>query len=505
MGSGVSLLRGHPVKRRLRSPSLFWTFAGSFLVVLIAATLIQGFIVVAVLRPIADRMTEDRVQSAARDAAAQIAALLSVSPEADIRPVLQTLAPEDGPVNLIYRDTSGEVISSRPFPSRLGPTMQEPPNRPPPPDSMREFWSRRFGGDPGHDVLRPFTSREQVVVDSVIVGEVVAFAQDRRFPQLPHVTPWPAVLFLPLSVMIAGAAGLIMFRALLKRLRALEELATRVTDGDLGARIPAPGSDEIGRLGARLNRMTESLAEAKERIERSDRERRQLLADISHELATPLTSIRGYAETLSEPSIPVSEEERASYVRNILEESERMDLLIQDLLELTRLEAGAVSLTKERLDWTALCRNTTLRFEPRFRSAGIQIRWDGPADGIWLLADGRRLEQVLENLLVNALRYVPAGGIVTLSLAPVPESEPVRLRLTVSDDGPGFPPADLPHVFDRFYRADLARSTGGSGLGLAIVQEIVLRHGGTARAENRTPSGATIIVELPGTVNPVSH
>ncbi len=288
-----------------------------------------------------------------------------------------------------------------------------------------------------------------------------------------------------------------MFRLLLKRLRALEELATRVSEGDLSARIASPGGDEIGRLGARLNRMTESLAEARKRVEQSDRQRRQLLADISHELATPLTSIRGYADTLSEPSVPVSEEERVSYIRNILEESERMDLLIQDLLELTRLEAGAVTLTTERLDWTALCRNTMNRFEPRFRAAGIQIRWDGPTDETWLHADGRRLEQVLENLLINALRYVPKGGTVTLSVRQAAEADPSRFQLTVSDDGPGFPAADIPHVFDRFYRADLARTTGGSGLGLAIVKEIVLRHGGSVRAENQTPSGARIVIELP--------
>jgi signal transduction histidine kinase len=484
------------MKRRLRSPSLFWTFAGSFLVVLIAATLIQGFIVVAVLRPIADRMTEDRVRSLAAEAAAKIAELLTESPDADLRPLLHELAPEASQEQLLYRSANGQVFSSRPFPPGRGPGSGGRRDRPDrPPDSLRDIWSRRFGMDPNRP--KPFTSRQEVIVNSAVVGEVVAFAQSRRFPHLPRATPWPAVLFLPLSVLIAGAAGLIMFRLLLKRLRALEDLATRVSEGDLTVRIAAPGSDEIGRLGARLNRMTENLAEARERLEHSDHQRRQLLADISHELATPLTSIRGYAETLSEPSVPVSDEERVSYLQNILEESERMDLLIQDLLDLTRLEADAVSLTTDRLDWTALCRNTMQRFEPRFRASGIQIRWDGPADETWLHADGRRLEQVIENLLVNVLRYVPEGGTVTLSLGPVADAEPPRFRLAVSDDGPGFPAADLPHVFDRFYRADLARSTGGSGLGLAIVQEIIRRHGGTVRAENRSPSGARIVIELP--------
>jgi signal transduction histidine kinase len=286
-----------------------------------------------------------------------------------------------------------------------------------------------------------------------------------------------------------------MFRVLLRRIRALEELATRVTQGDLTARVAEPGLDEIGRLGSKLNFMTERLADARRSIEESDRQRRQLLADISHELATPLTSIRGYAETLLNPEISVSSDERSAYLRNVLGESERMDLLIADLLELTRLEAGAIPLNAERLDWTALCRNTMTRFETQYRDAGLALRWEGPEEESWISADGRRMEQVIENLLVNALRYVPEGGRVTLSLQ-LAASGP-SYKLVVADDGPGLPEEHLPHIFDRFYRADAARSSGGSGLGLAIVREIVHRHGGSIRAEGREPTGLSIIVEMP--------
>jgi len=123
------------------------------------------------------------------------------------------------------------------------------------------------------------------------------------------------------------------------------------------------------------------------------------------------------------------------------------------------------------------------------------LRWeDGAGDaGTWVNADGRRLEQLIDNLLVNELRYVPSGGTVRVAMAP---GEPTH-RLVVSDDGPGFPADALPHVFDRFYRADAARSTEGSGLGLAIVREIADRHGGRVRAENAPGGGACVIVELP--------
>jgi len=339
--------------------------------------------------------------------------------------------------------------------------------------------------------------RYTVTTTAGSAGEVIVLGMPRRFYVQHPAVPMRIFLFLPIAVLLASAAGLIMFRGLLHRLRGLEHLAARVTEGDLEARVANPGSDEIGRLGARLNRMTASLAEARDRVAASERQRRQLLADISHELATPLTSIRGYAETMLDPSVPVSAAERSGYVADIVDEAQRMDLVIQDLLDLTRLEADAIQLERERLDWTALCQHTMERFQARFREAGLGLDWQGPADPAWIEADGRRLEQVLDNLLINALRYVPAGGSVSLSLRAAGDSATDRFRLLVGDDGPGVPPEDLPHLFDRFYRVDAARTTGGSGLGLAIVKEIVLRHGGSVRAENRAPTGTAVIVELP--------
>ncbi len=487
------------MKRRFRSPSLFWTFAGAFLVVLIAATALQVLVIATIVEPVATQWAESRADLIAREAAQEIGAALAESPEADIRGILRSHHTEVRPIILAYRPPDGRIIADRPMPPQYHRRLQS--FMPPPPDTITGRhdlrWPRRGPIADREGRRRRVLSRYPVVLDSGVAGEVIAWAPPRRFALWPRATPWPILLSVPIAVLLAGSAGLVMFRLLLKRLRALDNLAARVTAGDLDARVPNPGADEIGQLGTRLNRMTESLAEAKQRIEESDRQRRQLLADISHELATPLTSIHGYAETLLEPSVPVSEEERSAYLQNVLEESRRMELLIQDLLDLTRLEAGAISLERVRLDWTALCRNTMNRFESRFREEGLKILWSGPAEQAWILADGRRLEQVLENLLTNALRYVPLGGTVTLSLEPVPETLSPRFRLTVADDGPGFPPEDLPHIFDRFYRADAARSTGGSGLGLAIVQEIIRLHGGETRAENRKPVGASILVELP--------
>jgi signal transduction histidine kinase len=331
-------------------------------------------------------------------------------------------------------------------------------------------------------------------------GEVFAvrFGLPPRFPGSAFGDRSTRLLFLvPLAVLISAFAGLLMFRLILRRIRELEKLAVRVADGDLSARVDEPGRDEIGRLGSALNVMTERLAVAKATLEQTDRQRRQLFADISHELATPLTSIRGYTETLLDESVEISPSERHAYLQNVVDASQRIALLIEDLMELTRLEAGAVQMAQERLDWTALCRNTLNRFRSQFEDAGVRIEWLGFEEPAWVMADGRRMEQVVDNLLVNALRYVPAGSGVKMELEAVPHDTGLRYRLTVSDDGPGFPQEELEHVFDRFFRGRRAGGTDGSGLGLAIVKEIVASHGGQVRAHNREPSGAVIEVDLP--------
>jgi two-component system OmpR family sensor kinase len=303
-------------------------------------------------------------------------------------------------------------------------------------------------------------------------------------------------VFLPLALLAAAGGGLFAFRLVVRRLRRLEALAGRVAEGDFSARV-AEGQDEIGRLGQRLNQMAASLGEARERDLANDRTRRRLLADISHELATPLTTIRGYTETLLDPDVPVDEKERTDYLQAVKEEARRMDLLLADLFELTRLEAGAIGLHPEPLDLADLVRNMVDRFEPRFREGGLALSFEGPLESAPLTADGRRLEQVFLNLLGNALRYVPRGGHVWVRLRPGEEPDRTGVCLEVADDGPGIPPADLPHVFDRFYRGDPSRPAGGSGLGLAIVRELVAGHGGRVEAANRPEGGAIFRVRLP--------
>jgi signal transduction histidine kinase len=471
--------------------SLLWTIAGIFLLTAVVGTLLQALVVVAVVEPLETRELRARAELAVSSIAEATAEAPGTRGAA-----LDTLLERHRalanlrPAFMVIRWADGNVVTA---PSGFARVVAR--------DSLAATPGASGSRSRRHEVL----ARRPVVEGGREVGEVqvVRRVRPRGIPgfQGPH-TP---LLFLPIAILVSIVAGLVVVRLLVARLRAMEVLASRVAEGDLAARIEDRSGDEIGRLAEQLDRMTDRLADARARIEANEHQRRQLFADITHELATPLTSIRGAAETLLDPGVPVSSEERARFVSGVLEESRRLDRLIRDLFDLARLEAGS-PLEQEPIDLTALGRNTVLRFEPRFRAAGLTLVWRDSGTEAWIEADGRRIEQVLENLLSNALRYVPRGGTVEVALdgAHGPDR---RFRLSVSDDGPGLPADELPHLFERFYRSRTAGSPSadraaardqGSGLGLAIVRQIVERHGGTARAEARSPRGLRVVVELPG-------
>ena len=471
-----------------RGRSLFWTIAGAFLLALVLGTVGQALVADAVLRPLELREARARSELAVASLAGELAALPAMPDSTALDSILgahrRELPPRTG--WLIWSGADGIERSAPPGRARL----MERPSRPDPARGDRRQLER-IETVAHHDVVR----------SGARVGEIKVVRPIWRRPMFDDFGLRTSLLFLPIGLLFSAFAGLLGVRWLMRRLRAMEALAARVTEGDLTVRIADPSGDEIGRLAGRLDRMTERLAEARDLLEDTSRQRRQLFADITHELATPLTSIRAYAETLLDPRVPLSPEERLRYVHGVLEESRRLDRLIRDLFELARLEAGATPLERERLDWAALCRNTVERFEPRFRDAGLALRWRSAAPEAWVEADGHRLVEVLENLLANALRYVPSGGTVELALGPAPGPED-RLRLVVRDDGPGIAAEELPRVFERFYRGAAARllegrDEAGSGLGLAIVREIVERHGGRVSAEANPPRGLAISVELP--------
>ena len=231
-----------------------------------------------------------------------------------------------------------------------------------------------------------------------------------------------------------------------------------------------------------------------EALHESDRVRRQMLADVSHELRTPLTAMRGYLDTLAMPDVSLDADTRARYLETARREAGRLERIVADLLDLARHEHGASALAPRVFAIERVFEHVRRRHEREARAAGVTITTSIAADADQALADPGRLEQVIGNLVANALRHTPAGGTIHLDAAVVAAG----YRLEVVDSGGGIPPEHLPHVFDRFYKVDSARrgGTGGSGLGLSIVKAIVERHGGTIAVDSR-PGRTAFVILLP--------
>jgi two-component system sensor histidine kinase BaeS len=289
------------------------------------------------------------------------------------------------------------------------------------------------------------------------------------------------------------AAALLIFRPTHQRLRSLEHAARALGEGRTDVRASETGGDEVAELARAFNRMADDLHVRAEALAESDRARRQLLADVSHELMTPLTAIRGYAETLGLPQFLPASKEGQRAVKVIHEEGERIERLVKDLLDLARFEAGGMSLALENVDVDEIFERVSERHGQAAQEKGVTIQVDSSEGDIRLLGDPHRLEQAVQNLASNALRHTPPGGRVRLTAS----RDGGTVKVIVADNGVGIPAEHLPHVFDRFYKADQSRSKSGSGLGLSIVKAIVERHGGTVSVRSRQGVETVFEIVLP--------
>jgi signal transduction histidine kinase len=304
-------------------------------------------------------------------------------------------------------------------------------------------------------------------------------------------------LSLPGALILIAAtalASVLVFRPARRRLQDLQTAAEQVGAGDLDARAQDSGEDEIARVARAFNRMAAHLSARDAALRVLDRQRRQMIADVSHELKTPLTSMRGYLETLRMPEVATGPNERARYIDTIERETHRLERIVQDLLDLARLEGGGVTLESRVFATERLFRHVIDRhqLDARQRDVTLVAHVDTQADQ--LVGDPDRLEQAIDNLVANALRHTPVGGAIELGAG----AEDSRAWITVTDSGGGIAPEHLPHVFDRFYKVDASRVSGasGSGLGLSIAKAIVERHGGAIEVASR-PGRTRFTISLP--------
>lgn len=294
-----------------------------------------------------------------------------------------------------------------------------------------------------------------------------------------------SVLF---GALAAGLAAVIVTLAvsgrILRPVRQLQIAAGQMARGDLSARVPVESDDELGQLAVAFNTMAGSLAE-------QELLRRNMVGDVAHELRTPLTNLRGYLEAVRDGLLPPD----AALVDNLYEETMLLTRLVTDLHELAQAEAGQLTLLRapERLSEVVDQAVTILR--PQADAKGVALSIELTPDLPTVDIDRERIGQVLRNLMNNALAHTPAGGTIRVSA----ERAGNEVAVTVRDNGEGIAAAHVPHVFDRFYRADSsrARQTGGAGLGLAIVKQLVEAHGGTITLTSAEGQGSTFTFSVP--------
>ncbi len=286
------------------------------------------------------------------------------------------------------------------------------------------------------------------------------------------------------ALVVALIMGVILARTLTLPVRALTAATQRIAQGELDQQVTVTSQDEIGKLAEAFNRMSQEVA-------RVNLLRRRMTADIAHDLRTPLTVIGGYIESMRD-GVLAPNQERLSL---IYAEIERLQNMVGDLRMLSQADAGELSLNPQRLAPRPFLERAGMVFEHKAGQQNVTLIVNAadPLPEIW--ADEARLMQVMDNLLGNALRYTPAGGKIELSA----QKGKDKLVITVKDSGVGIAAADLPSVFDRFYRVDSSRSTdtGASGLGLAIVKALVEAQGGRVWAESVEGQGTSILMEFP--------
>ena len=288
--------------------------------------------------------------------------------------------------------------------------------------------------------------------------------------------------------LLAGALGIglggVLAYQIIAPIRQLRSAATAIAGGDLSQRVDVTTGDEIGDLATAFNRMTAKL-------ERQQALRRNLVADIAHELRTPLSVVRGSMEAMLDGVHPLDE----AHLSPVYEEALLLQRLVDDLRLLSLADAGQLALERRRIEMSELVQSVVNAAEVAARSSKVRLESQVPAGLPPVVGDEQRLRQVLNNLINNALRHTPAGGHVEISA----RTTEGGIEVAVGDSGPGIDPRDLPNIFERFYRGDRSRTrrSGGTGLGLSIARKLIEAHGGRIGVENVQGGGACFFFWLP--------
>lgn len=304
-----------------------------------------------------------------------------------------------------------------------------------------------------------------------------------------------SLIFIGVILLISLIIGFFIFRMLTHRLDVMKKTVKDFERGELNKRIPIKSNDEITDLSRCFNTMADTVVESMNEIKKADKLRRELVANVSHDLRNPLSSIQGYLETIQLKEGDLSREELRSYIGTVLSNTQKLNRMINDLFELSKLDAENVTPTLEHISIAELVQDLVQQFKPIAEQKNVTIKTvypDNPHTKIY--ADIGLLDRALSNLIDNAIRHTPYGGTVTIRTT----QNGKDVDLEISDSGKGIPESDIPHVFDRFYQVDKSRSnSSGAGLGLSITQKILELHGAKISVQSLLNKGTTFKISIP--------
>lgn len=476
--------------------SLSWRLIISYVVIIVITLLLAFITLILIARPIQSRLTRVRLATQGNLVARQINNLYRQN--IPLEQIVEQInrRGNQGNIRLLLVDPQGVVLA----------------------DSAEQWLGRQLNlvdresgsfDAPGGGAF--IYSASAVGPLDAPVAYVAAVAS--RAPVLPNFVTelgWGFLVAGGVALLVSLLLGVIIARSIALPLQQIGRAAGAVASGDYAHRLPEKGPPEIKRVAASFNLMAGQ-------VQAGHQAMRDFVSNVSHELKTPLTSIQGFSQAIMEGAThDEAAKRRAAQI--IHQEAGRMSRLVEDLLDLARLDSGQIAMQKTPLDLAEILANTVNQLLPQAVKKDIKIikMWGQlPA----ITGDGDRLAQVFTNLLSNAVRYTPAGGKITVAGAVVqgvPRPRPTRaglvqpdattalsergdfIEISVADSGPGIPPEDLGRIFERFYQVDKSRKRDrGTGLGLAISKEIIEAHGGYITAESKPGMGAKFMALLP--------
>jgi len=479
--------------------SLYWKISAIFLLLLLVIGALYAYLTLYAV----EAYVQEATQKVSAPLAARIVEKVTMIQEGEVNEevaeeVFLNAAMLNPGIEIYLLDPQGDVLASSTERSKVRRARIDLT----PIHTFLEVDGGRYitGDDPQNLDAQKVFSAAPVVIDDVLQGYVYVILRGAEYDSALSMLQDSYILrygrnLLLISLVAAVVLGLIVIYLLTGKLRRIRSAVEAFEQGEFDSQIAVNSNDELDQLASAFNRMAKTTQKNVEEIKRSDALRRELVANVSHDLRTPLSSIRGYVDTLLLKDNDLDPPTRRDHLTIIQRAVEKLTRLVGQLFELSKLDARQNQPQHEPFAINELVHDVVQKFEPLAAQRGINLSMGSPQRAVLIEGDVAMIERAVENLIDNALRYTPERGRVLVSA----EQQDRFACVSISDDGPGIPADEAANIFDRFYRVDKSRSAAseGAGLGLAITRKIVEAHGGSVSVESEIGVGSTFTIKLP--------